>query len=384
MTVYGLTEDGFERKRLLDILEELETSLKTAFGENIDLTSESGFGQFVGIMSEAFSDQWQSQEDTYNSQYPSTAQSTQLSNVVMLNGIERKEATYSTVTATITGTSGTVIPAGNQASVADTQAVFITQSEVTITAGTIDVEMVAEEAGEISALSGTLTTIETPIFGWTGVTNALDADEGTAQETDPELRIRREDSVSAGASNIADSLYSQLINLDDVEDVYIIDNKTSGTVGGIPAHQFLTTIIGGEDESIAEIIWANTAEGIQSFGSTTEEITDSQGFPQDVKFSRPDDVDIYFKVTITTDSDFPVGGSTDIKEAIVDYGDANFKISDDVIFSKFYTPINTVAGITSITLLMDVTTPVAGSSNISIDVDEVSAFDTSRVEVIIS
>ena len=52
----GLSAAGFERKRLIDIKAEIETALKLAFGDNIDLEPQSGFGQFVGILSEAFSD----------------------------------------------------------------------------------------------------------------------------------------------------------------------------------------------------------------------------------------------------------------------------------------------------------------------------------------
>ena len=65
----GLTPEGFERKRLIDIKTTIEDALKLAFGNNIDLSEQSGFGQFVGILSEAISDQWESQENIYNSQY---------------------------------------------------------------------------------------------------------------------------------------------------------------------------------------------------------------------------------------------------------------------------------------------------------------------------
>lgn len=377
----GLSASGFERKRLTDIKEEIEVALKSVFGENIDLAPQSGFGQFVGIVSEALSDQWINQENIYNSQYPSTAQGNQLSNVVMYNGIERKQASKSTVTATISGVNGTTIPVGSQASVVGTEDIFVTLSEVIITGGSIDVSMESLNFGSISAAAGTLTQIETPIFGWTSITNALDAVEGLDEETDAELRVRREQSTQALGQNLIDSLFGQLSNLDGVIDVVVKDNKTAIPADGIPAYQFLVSIKGGANASIAEIIWNNTPQGIASAGAVTEVITDAQGFPQDVKFTRPSEVDIYFKVDITTDADFPGTGSDDIKAAIVAYGEENFGIDDDVILSEFYTPINTIPGITSIDLFIGLAPSPAGTSNIVIAIDEISDYDISQVEV---
>ena len=379
----GLSASGFERKRLADIKSDLEDALKLAFGNNIDLDPESGFGQFVGILSEALSDQWESQENVYNSQYPSTAQNNQLANVVMYNGITKQDATNSTVTATLTGVEGTVIPIGSKASVASTGEVFVTLAEVTIPAGGSEtVAMQSEDTGAIEAAAGTLTVIDTPIFGWTATTNAADATAGRDEETDAELRVRRTLSTQALGQNLVDSLFGQLLNIDGVEDALVVSNGTDGVVDGIPAHKFLTSILGGDDDEIAEAIWNNTPQGIASYGATTVVHTDDQGFDQDVKFTRPSEVDIYFKVDITVNtSEFPGSGSDDIKAAIAAYGLANFKIADDVIRSEFYTPINTAPGILTIDLRIGLGASPTGTANITIDNDEISRYDITQVEV---
>lgn len=377
----GLTATGFERKRLVDIKADIETRLKLIFGENIDLSPQSGFGQFVGIESEAQSDQWESQENIYNSQYPSTAQGVQLSNVVMYNGIERFKASNSTVTGTISGINGTVIPAGSKASVVATGDIFVTLSEATISGGSVAVAMNSEEKGSIEATAGTLTVIETPIFGWVSITNNNDALVGSGEETDAELRIRRELSTQALGNNLIDALFGQLLNLEGVEDAVVKDNKTATPAEGIPAYQFLVSILGGDNDEIASIIWNNTPQGITSAGTTTVVHTDDQGFPQDIKFVRPVEIDIYFKVDITTNGNFPGSGVADIKTAIVDYGIENFKISDDVIRIEFYTPINTIPGILTMDLFIGLGASPSGTSNLVIDLDEVSRYDTTRVEV---
>lgn len=380
---FGLTPAGFNRKRLTDIKEEIEIALKLAFSDNIDLAPDSGFGQLVGIMSEALADQNESQENVYNSEYPSTASGAALSSVVQFNGIIRLEETKSITTITITGTPGTVIPVGSKAAVVSTGEKFITDSEVTIPGGgSIDVACTAENFGVISAAAGTIIVIDTPIFGWAAVTNAADAAPGREEETDAALRERRVLSTITLGQNLVDSLFGQLRNIDGVTDARVISNGTDAVdANGIPAHQFLSVVAGGAAADIAQAIWKNTPQGILSYGALTEVITDDQGFPQDVKFSRPTDVDIYFKVDVTTDASFPGTGSADIKAALVAYGEANFGIGEDVIRSEFYTPINETPGITSIDLRIGLAPSPSGTANPVIAIDEISAYDISQVEV---
>lgn len=382
MSTYGMTDAGFNRKRLIDIKEDIETALKLAFGENIDLDPENAFGQFVGILSEALADQWESQENVYNSQYPNTASEVQLSNVVKLNGLTRQAAEKSTVTATLSGTNGTLIPVGSKASTSDTGSIFVTLADTTISGGTASVAMESEDYGPIEATAGTLTIIDTPVYGWTGITNASDALTGRDEETDAELRIRQAESTLAAGQNNADSLYGQLRNLSGVIDALVLENKTDSVDSyGIPAHSFECFIKGGTAADIAQTIWDNTPQGIQSHGDITETVEDSQGFDQEVSFTRPSDIDIYVSMDITTTSEFPSGGSDDIKESIVDYGESNFLISDDVIYSQLFGPIHETPGVTSVTLTIGTSPSPVGTSNITIDTDEISAWTTTRVEV---
>lgn len=384
MAEYGMTSDGFSRKRLADIKSDLEARLKEIFGNNIDLQAESVFGQFVGIASEVAADQWESQENVYFSEYPNTASGQQLSNAVKLNGLTRQEARSSTVTALITGTNGTVIPVGSKASTSDTGAVFVTLSEVTIgSGGTVDVDMESENTGVIEATSGTLTIIETPIFGWASITNALDAIPGRDEETDVELRERQADSTLAAGQNNADALFGQLRNVDGVFDALVLENKTNVTdSNGIPPHEFECVVKGGTDEDVAQVIWTNTPQGIQSHGNQTEVVTDAQGLPQNVYFTRPTEITIYVEIDITVDtSTFPTSGEDDIKQAVVDYGEDNFLISDNVIYSQLYTPINQTPGILTIDLTIGTSPSPTGTSNIVIDFDEISSWLITNVEV---
>jgi len=380
----GLTANGFERKRLIKIKSDLEDNLKSVFGSNIDLTPQSGFGQFIGIIAEALSNQWESQENVYNSQYPATAQYNQLSNVVQYNGITRQEATYTTVNATFFGLENTIIPIGSKCKTNDAGIIFTTIEEIIIPAsGSIISNLISENKGYFEAAIGTLTIIETPLYGWLSVNNTNAALPGSNKETDAELRARRTLSTQAAGQNLTDSLIGQLLNLDGVEDAIVISNGTNTTnPEGIPAHQFTVTIIGGTIEDVAQIIWKNTPQGIQSYGSLSHNIIDIQGFIQTIYYNMPNEIDIFFKINISiNDDEFPPDGEDNIKDAIVKYGWNNFKIYDNVILSEFYTAINETIGILSIDLRIGLSTNPSGTSNIIINFNEISRYDVSKIEV---
>lgn len=385
MAEFGLTLTGFNRKRLADIKAEKEAAFKLVFGDNINLNPQSNFGQIIGIESESEALVWELAEAVYNSFYPSTAQGSQLSNLVTLNGIERRTATSSTVTLTLTGVDGTIIPAGSLVAIPNNTVQFSTDLDIVIASGTAEVNATAVNTGPIVATAGSITQIDTPVFGWQTVTNVAAAIEGTDEETDAELRDRRSKSTQASGQNLVDALFGQLSNLDTVTSARVISNGTDLTSAeGIPPHQFLSIVQGGSDEDIANAIWLNTPQGILSYGSITEQITDSQGFPQDIKFSRATEVDIYFKVTVTTDANYPGSGNADIAENIADFGTSTYDIGDDVILSQFYTPINSVPGVVSIDLRIGLSASPTGITNLPIDFDEIANYSNLNVLVLSS
>ena len=379
----GLTSTGFERKRLVDIKTDIENDLKAAFGDNIDLQAQSVFGQLVGIFSEVIADQWEELENVYNSQYPSTSSGAALSNVVQYNGITRNEAINSTVTLTLSGTDATTVPVGFEVATNDTGVVFVTIESGDITGGSVDLAAESKEAGAFEAAAGTLTDIQTPLFGVLSSTNAADATVGRDIESDVELRQRREDSVSIAGLSHEEATAAQLLEVDDVLDATVTSNGTDSTVDGIPAHRFRCVVQGGDDDEIAEVIWTNTPQAILSFGSTSVDVLDVQGVTQEVQFTRPDEVPIYFDIEITVDADkFPSGGEDAIADAVAEYGTDNFKIGDDVLINRFYTPImTTVDGVLDATIQMGTSPSPTGTSNITIESTEVSTYTSANVDV---
>lgn len=394
MSDYGISDTGFNRKRLDVLLQELNSEMKTIFGDNFNVSPESPDGQVDGVISESNANLWELLEEAYNAFNPSAASGSSLSNLVQLNGITRIAASPTTAQLTITGVNATVIPLGSLVSTSDTKVQFSLDQEVIIPSGGSAIVAVSASkdgvplTGPIEAAAGTITVIDTPISGWLTANNASDALLGTNEETDPELRSRRFNSVARDAQAIIDAIFAEVNAVPGVTQLTVLENDTDVTdVNGIPPHSIYVIVVGGDDGLIAQAIFLKKTLGANTFGTTLEAVLDSQNIPHDISFSRPVEVPIFVEVNLTPFDDYPVTGDEDIKQAIVDYANGalipgrGFFLGDDVILSEIYTPVNTVPGMTVDSLFISLSSPAIGLIDIPIAIDSVSQFLTANIVV---
>lgn len=295
----------------------------------------------------------------------------------IVNGIASLITTsHPTLVASVTGNTVNISRVDEFAVVT-----FSTSSNLGITKVQKIGEVISTVAGDVKAEVNTLTRILTPQIGWDSVTNPISASEGRSLETDEELRLRFRETKFERASNIIEALYSALINTEGVEEVRIYENDTDTTnVFGVPPHSFMPIILGGTSSEIANAIWENKPMGIRSFGDTVVNIFDSQGFSHAIGFERPNPVPVYITLNLTTDSDFPATGPDDIKSALIGYFD-NLGIGDDVIYSRLYTPINTVKGFQVDSMFIGTSPNPTGTSNIVIPFDSLATLSSANVIV---
>lgn len=139
---FGITPEGFVRKRLEDIKLEVEEDLKAELGDNINLLPQELLGQLTGIISERESLIWEQMEAVYNSQYPENSEGVNLDNVSDITGTLRKKATKSQIIGQLLfGTPGTIIPLGSFVSVLGVPTSrFATLVDVTLVTGTDEIQ----------------------------------------------------------------------------------------------------------------------------------------------------------------------------------------------------------------------------------------------------
>lgn len=268
----------------------------------------------------------------------------------------------------------------------ETSSVAVAISISETTAGVlphVDILVEAVTAGATPAYAGTLTVIETPLSGVDSVTNAADITQGTDIETDAALRLRRIATLANPGKSTVDAIRAHLLEVTDITAARVYENDTDAVDAySRPAGSLEAVVVGGTTQEIVDIVGADKPAGTQTYGSSSGTYTTTQGQSKTIYFSRPTSVPIYIDLTVTTDPDtFPVDGSDAIKTALADYGDANFSISDDVIFYKLYKPLEDIIGIISIVMTIGITASPVGTSNITIDDDEISNFDTANIDV---
>lgn len=470
---YGVTDAGFILKRLQDIKTEIEEAIREAFG-NVNTAPDSVFGQLIGVFAKPAADVWEVLQDVYFSHYPESAEGAALDSVVGLNGVTRRAPTNTAAPAVVTGTEGTLLAAGKQASTSNDAEIFALREDVTITAAsviktkltvttltvghtytvtingtpfshvagalstkasialalaiainggaepvtaaddgvdslTVTADVLATtfsvavgsikltiaerwtpctfdalNTGAVRAVVGTLTVIETPTAGWAGVDNLIQSSTGLELESDTDLRVRRLESLNILGAATLDAIRARLLNdVDDVTSVTIFENREDTVVDGRPGHSFEAVVEGGDDQDIADMLWATKPAGIQTVGTEDMTIVDSNGDTQHVYFSRPIPVSVWVDVVITeyTEESLPADWEALLKQAIYDYGEA-LPMGKDLIIQRWYVPIYSVAGIATAVVQHAIAAPPPWSSiNLAIGATSVASMDLTRITV---
>ncbi len=386
---FGIDSTGFTLKTLADVLSSIRTKQQALFGAAFAAQLDTSVvGQLNGVFANEIADLWLLAQSVYRSRFPSQATGVTLDYIAAETGVTRLPQTKSTVTLTITGSNGTVVPVGFVVSVATTGARFATTASGTIAAGTLALAASSEDYGPILAPAGTLTNIVTPIGGVSAVTNALDAAVGTNLETDAALRLRRSAELrSQGEATIA-AIRADLLAVSGVSEVFIFNNTTEVTDGnGLPPHSFEPVVRGGVNQALFDQILQSQPAGIASFGTTSGTSVDATGTVQTVQFTRPTDVNMYVEAIYTRDSTYG-GGSTPVgdaavKQAIVDYWlSFDQRLGRDVVTNAFYGIIYSQPGVVQVTSLkVDSVTPCTSAAVTVISQTQVAVFDTSRITV---
>lgn len=190
-----------------------------------------------------------------------------------------------------------------------------------------------------------LDEIETPVFGWNRVNNLVDGIVGNDRETDEALRIRREQSILITATHTLQAIKSKVRQLDNVADVFAMENNTETTDAFGTPRQFVWIIVeGGEDLEIATAIYNTVAGGIGTRGNQNITVQDKDGQDYIINFDRPSYIDVNIEIEYVRLENFPNNGEDLIKDALVNRGN-QYLINEDLIYSRLYTPINSVQGV---------------------------------------
>lgn len=290
----------------------------------------------------------------------------------------------------LSGITASVVNDVLEISTDDQTKTFTVSVNANLTIDTIGspVKFACTEEGAINPAVGTLTNIITTYAGWDSVNNLVDAYVGRLAETDTELRQRWNSSLYTRSVAMVDSIRSALLSLDGVTTALVYENETDVTdADGRPPHSIEAVVNGGDPDDIGQAIWIKKSAGIDTYGSNSVSVDDSQGFSHTINFNRPTQIIISLNIVVTEypEEALPGNASDLIAQAVLDYGNS-LDVGNDVILQRIMSAIyQRVQGIGNIAITVATGDPPGAYStnNVSVSAREVAVFDASRIVVTI-
>lgn len=286
-----------------DILSDVQTEFKNAFGNDIIVTSDTPQGVLIAAETRARDAVVRNNAALANQINPNLAGGVFLDAVCALTDLQRAKATRSLVTATLSGVAGTVVQSGVRAQTTNGD-IFISIQTVTIgSGGTANAIFRAEEYGPIGAAPGSLTEILDVVLGWDAITNAGAATLGKERQSDQSLRALRRVTLADQGVALPEAITSALYKVEGVKSLKFRENVTNATatIDGVSLvdKSIYVCIDGGADGEIAAALLENKSLGCNwNGGVTVNRIDPVSGQTYVVKFARPVAKPIYVRVYV--------------------------------------------------------------------------------------
>lgn len=306
----AVTSTGIQVEDFTDLFNALVVGLQGIYGADIAIGQNSQDGQTVGIVAQAGTDIRELAVQIYNNFDPDQATGTVLDQRVAINNVTRQGGSFTiqpidiVVTGTVTlqgldaafdsltGTGYTIQDnAGNQ---------FILIDTVTLTAGTSTQNFRAAKVGLVGTIPNTITNQVTIVLGVSSVNNSGAAlTLGQNQETDAQLRTRRQQSTAIASSGYLNGLEGAIRALTGVTQAKVHENRKS-TIdsNGIPAHGVWLIVENGASADIAQVLYKKVSYGADMKGAVTQNIVTPSGDIFVAQFDRPIAQRLYIKFNL--------------------------------------------------------------------------------------
>lgn len=402
----NITDAGYELKTQNQWFAE-EVALYKGIDPSWDLDPSSPDGLKAAHDAEIFAALDQALQRAYNSKDPEKARGIELDIIAAISGVKRSQGTRSDVIIRFSGNVGATVLAGAIVESIETGERWVTEQAYTILPiGYVDAQAFASRVGPTVAEASTLTKIVTVMSGITSCTNPAPANLGLDPQSDASLRIERRAAVGKPSNNQLDSMYSALIETQDVRRVAVYNNPTgSSSVDpdlnpyGLPAHSIAVIVDGGLDEDVAMSMYLklNPGTGMAQPGQPVDVPVTSPIRPsniQTIKFSRPIAVPISLVVEVVG-NDMPEDVAEQIKSAVMDYAvgslidpavgfrSTGFNIGDDVPYSSIFTPVNKIVGQFGQSYVQQIILN-GGSVNVPVNYNQLSQWSEANITVNVS
>lgn len=307
--------NGLVTQSLEEIRNDLITKFKGIYGQDINIEQNSPDGQWLNILAQEKKDILDLFTQFYNNLDPDRVIGIPQQILYKLNGLIIQAYTYSYVYVNITVTEPVTLQGlddniesadGTGYTVRDTNGNrwILANTANLESAGTYLLNFRAGDLGSITSLPNTITVMETILKGISSVNNpSNNYITGNTGESSAQFRRRRNQAMAVPSQGFDESTQSQMLNLPNVTQCKVYDNRSDEVVNGIPAHGIWVIVEGGTPADIGRVIYNNLPPGIPMKGLQSVWVPKLNGDIVQVLYDLPKATPLYVRATIKNFSD---------------------------------------------------------------------------------
>lgn len=301
---------GLQTATQAELIAFFTAAYQSIYGADINLDQNTPDGQWMMIQVQAITDLEDLLTQIYNMFDPDNAIGNVLDQRVAINGIQRQAGTFTTTNITIVASQALNL-AGLDQTLVEPYTVsdnagnkFQLQTSQNIASpGTYVYSFKSAVPGAVLTVPNTITIPVTIVLGVTSINNPTTYTVlGIDEESDAELKIRRQKSVSLSSQGYLAGLLAALENIPGMSSAFIHENNTNITdAEGVPSHSIWVITSGtAPDADIANAIYTKRNAGCGLFGDMTYAITQVDGSIFVVRWDVVVPQDLFIKFTATS------------------------------------------------------------------------------------
>lgn len=314
-----IDHNGYLRRTYEEYLALYKESVKSSLGQDISLLEDGVLLRILQVKAKKMSELEKRNEAQFYSRHPWYMEGVPLSSFLARFGVQRVEATFTSVSVVIQGSSRVYLSVDvpfvdlygrewfllqplSLSGFSDSATIFcFSEIEVGVTEGdvfTVDVDDVSSVVASFASI------------------------DGVPEELDSVLFSRFLSLLRDPSSSSYDDAKLSVEGVDGVNRVFLEVNRTPEHNGSLPSNSGRFYVDGGSDEDIAKALSDVVPRGSLLFGDYEVSVLQSNGEYRVLPFSRFSILSFWVRVTLSINSLFPENtGEGLLKQCLVDYVD---------------------------------------------------------------
>lgn len=323
------TDAGFVVPSGPDILAGVQADINAAFGSNLNFALTTPQGQLAQSWAATIANFYALLVYYSNQTNPAFASGRMQDAIAAIYFLQRNPSEPTTLQVLCNGAQGVVIPVGSTVIDPSGNLYESLDAGTVGPGGTVTISFACKVNGPVPVPE--TVQIYQAVSGWDSATVSSGV-EGTDAEGRADFELRRSESVAGNSLGPIGAIIGAVAAVDGVLDYFGYDNSTDGIVSvkgvSIDPNAVYICVAGGSNQDVAEAILSKKGAGAAMTGTTTVAVFDdnplyAEPVEYEIKFQRPDSLQIVFDVQIVTNPLIPNDAADQIRAAIQDAFDGN-------------------------------------------------------------